>query len=237
MSPAAKPATVHELDEGAAEAAEQTPDPVKGLAALRVPFRPEEVGKLPKPYKKDAQRGTCDDCGKYHGLPAMHLDFVGHGHVTKRLLDVDPEWSWEPFALDAQGLPALDKWGNLWIRLTVCGVTRIGVGDGASMKVLIGDALRNAAMRFGVALDLWAHGSEDEKQDDNESMPQPAFQWTVAATKARLVELLDGDKTKAAEAWRTGGGDNEPPGAELADRLAALWLENQPAEPDGGGSE
>ena len=39
---------------------------------------------------------------------------------------------------------------------TVCGVTRIGVGDGKSMKELIGDAIRNAAMRFGVALDLWS---------------------------------------------------------------------------------
>ena len=33
---------------------------------------------------------------------------------------------------------------------------RIGVGDGKSAKECIGDAIRNAAMRFGVALDLWA---------------------------------------------------------------------------------
>src|SRR5690606_32615245 len=38
----------------------------------------------------------------------------------------------------------------------ICGVTRIGVGDGKSAKECIGDAIRNAAMRFGVALDLWA---------------------------------------------------------------------------------
>jgi hypothetical protein len=50
----------------------------------------------------------------------------------------------------------LDRAGNLWIKLTICGVTRLGVGDGKNAKEVIGDAIRNAAMRFGVALDLWA---------------------------------------------------------------------------------
>jgi hypothetical protein len=104
--------------------------------ALRRPFPPESIGQLPK-------GGTM-------------LDYVGHAAVTDRLLTVDPEWSWEPFALTDAGLPALDGSGNLWIRLTVCGVTRIGVGDGKNAKEVIGDAIRNAAMRFGVALDLWA---------------------------------------------------------------------------------
>jgi len=104
--------------------------------ALRQPFPPESVGKLPK--------------------GGVMLDYVGHAAVTDRLLTVDPNWSWEPFALGSDGLPAPDREGNLWIRLTICGVTRIGVGDGKSAKERIGDALRNAAMRFGVALDLWA---------------------------------------------------------------------------------
>ena len=124
--------------------------------ALRDPFPSKAIGKLPKPYKADSQRGNCQECGGYHGLPAVHLDYVGHAATTDRLLAVDPAWSWEPLALDEQGLPALDRKGNLWIRLTVCGVTRIGVGDGKSAKECIGDAIRNAAMRFGVALDLWA---------------------------------------------------------------------------------
>lgn len=104
--------------------------------ALRKPFPKESIGQLPK--------------------GGQMLDFVGHAAVTDRLLTVDPNWSWEPFALAPDGLPALDRGGNLWIRLTVCGVTRIGVGDGKSPKECIGDAIRNAAMRFGVALDLWA---------------------------------------------------------------------------------
>ena len=103
---------------------------------LRKPFPDAAIGKLPK--------------------AGMMLDYVGHAATTDRLLEVDPGWTWEPYALDEHGLPALDKAGNLWIKLTVCGVTRPGVGDGKTAKELIGDAIRNAAMRFGVALDLWA---------------------------------------------------------------------------------
>ena len=128
----------------------------KQAAALREEFPASAVGKLPKPYKADSQRGNCRECGGYHGLPAVHLDYVGHAATTARLLSVDPQWTWEPMALDQFGSPQLDRDGNLWIRLTVCGVTRLGVGDGKSMKERIGDAIRNAAMRFGVALDLWA---------------------------------------------------------------------------------
>lgn len=129
---------------------------LQGLKALRAAFPKGTVGQLPKPYKKDSPKGDCKDCGKYHGLPAVHLDYVGHAAVTDRLLEVDPEWSWEPMATDEHGLPKADRAGNLWIKLTVLGTTRIGVGDGNNAKEIVGDALRNAAMRFGVALDLWS---------------------------------------------------------------------------------
>lgn len=114
-------------------------------AALRKPFDAKTIGKLPK--------------------GGAQLDYVGHAAVTDRLLAVDPDWSWEPFATDEHGLPAYQS-GYLWIRLTVCGVTRIGVGDGPDPKQRIGDAIRNAAMRFGVALDLWSR-QELEGTDPN----------------------------------------------------------------------
>lgn len=116
---------------------------------MRTPFAPEQIGRLPK-------GGT-------------FLDYVGHADITARLLDVDPDWVWEPFAVDDRGLPALDADGNLWIRLTVLGVTRIGVGDGASMKIRVGDALRNAAMRFGAALELWAKGDRQYGEQHGEA--------------------------------------------------------------------
>jgi hypothetical protein len=147
------------------------------LSLLRVPFLPNQISKLPKPYKSDSPKGPCKECGGYHGLPAMHLDYVGHAALTDRLLDVDPQWAWEPVAFDANGLPAIDKDGGLWIKLTICAVTRLGYGDaqgktgGNATKERIGDALRNAAMRFGAALDLWHKGdlhAEEEKNFDSE---------------------------------------------------------------------
>lgn len=135
---------------------EMTPEKA---AQLRKPFPKNVIGVLPKPYKKDSVKSKCGECGGFHGMPAVHLDFVGHAATTDRLLQVDPGWSWEPMALDQFGSPFCDKEGNLWIRLTVAGRTMIGVGDGGSMKERIGDAIRNAAMRMGVALDLW---SKDE---------------------------------------------------------------------------
>ena len=137
--------------------------------ALRAPFPRELVGKLPKPTGKSNPKGHCRECGGYHGLPAAHIDFVGHAAVTDRLLQVDREWSWAPMAVDANGLPLLDKDEGLWITLTVCGHSRPGYGtetSGAKMKEIIGDAIRNAAMRFGVALDLWSKEDLSGHEDD-----------------------------------------------------------------------
>ena len=155
-----------------------------GLDALRAPFDPVEVGKLPRSTCKacsDSPRKVCDQhswvsscgvCGGRHSSATIHLDYVGHADVTARLLAVDPLWTWEPMVRDPQGNPSLplslDRDGNLWINLTVLGVTRPGVGDGKNAKERIGDALRNAAMRFGVALDLWAKGDREWAHADKD---------------------------------------------------------------------
>lgn len=139
---------------------------------MRTPFPEHQIGKLPKPTKDQTEEVKanfkagvrCADCGGWHHPKVVHLDYIGHAALTDRMLDVDPSWTWEPLSLDATGLPALDKDGGLWIRLTVSCVTRLGYGDaqgktgGDAMKERIGDALRNAAMRFGAALDLWHKG-------------------------------------------------------------------------------
>lgn len=152
---------------------------IEALKRLREPFEPGAIGKLPKPYTRDSRKGNCQECGGYHGLPAMHLDFVGHAALTDRLLQVDPEWSWEPLSFDPVGLPQFDGYGGLWIRLTVCGVTRLGYGDaqgknGANaIKEAIGDALRNAGMRFGAALDLWHKGDLWEAKEARGEFASP----------------------------------------------------------------
>jgi hypothetical protein len=145
---------------------------MEALKRLREAFPPNQVSMLPKPtksqtdeVKRNFKSGVrCDICGGWHHPKVVHLAYVGHAALTDRFLDVDPFWSWEPLATDENGLPAIDRDGGLWIRLTVAGMTRIGYGDapgkmgGDAMKERIGDALRNAGMRFGCALDLWHKG-------------------------------------------------------------------------------
>lgn len=165
-----------------------------GLAKLRAPFLPHQISKLPKPtqaqtdaVKADFRKGIrCEVCGSWHHPDVVHLDYVGHAALTDRLLDVDPNWSWEPAAL-RDGLPAFDGTGGLWIKLTVCGVTRLGYGHAAAKpkadpgsreKEVIGDALRNAAMRFGAALDLWHKG--DLHPDADNDAEEPASRQQAA---------------------------------------------------------
>lgn len=171
------------------------------LQKLRAPFPKHQINTLPKPYDKNAQKGRCPECGGWHGLPAVHLDYVGHAALTDRFLEVDPTWTWEPVAFGPDGLPLLDKQGGLWIRLTICGVTRLGYGDSQgktgpnAIKEAIGDALRNAGMRFGAALDLWhkgdLHAADEERgtaEPVRETGPEPI-------DLGKLQELLDGTDT------------------------------------------
>ena len=145
-----------------------------GLALLRQPFAPNQISKMCRSTKKENPKGKCPKCGGWHGLPAVQLSYVGHAALTDRLLEADPEWNWEPLAVDEKGYPLLDRDGGMWIRLTVCGVTRLGYGDAQNrtgadgMKERIGDCLRNAAMRFGAALDLWHKGDLHVDEGDEE---------------------------------------------------------------------
>lgn len=148
-----------------------------GLALLRQPVEDRYIAQLPKPTKAqteavraDFKAGRrCKLCGTWHHPDVVHLDYVGHAATTARLLEADENWTWDPVAWNEEGLPRFDKAGGLWIRLTVCGVVRLGYGNadpknnadaGAREKEVIGDAIRNAAMRFGWALELWHKGGD-----------------------------------------------------------------------------
>ncbi len=180
---------------------------------LRKPFGPESVGKLPRitcRSCRDAQAKNCGDhrkikcaeCGNWITTAHLHLDYVGHAEITDRLLAVDPQWTWEPAAVGADGLPQMGH-GGLWIRLTVAGVTRIGFGsaDGKTgpdaVKEMIGDALRNAAMRFGVGLDLWgAKYKEDGQQYEPHREPEPEQDEPSRQPAERHESSWDPDEQK-----------------------------------------
>jgi len=107
-----------------------------GLDLLREPFQENQISKLPKPTQKQTEQVKadytvgirCGLCGAWHHKDVIHLDYVGHAALTDRLLDCDNQWNWEPLAFDPLGQPLI-KDGGMWIKLTVCGVTRLGFGD------------------------------------------------------------------------------------------------------------
>lgn len=103
---------------------------------------PKIVGKLPK--------------------GGAQLDFVGHADITRILIEVDPCWRWVPIDWE-NGRPRIhveNGIATMWGELTLLGQSRLGVGSCRADKQdldkeLVSDFLRNAAMRFGIALSLW----------------------------------------------------------------------------------
>jgi hypothetical protein len=190
--------------------------------ALREPFPPEVVGKLP--------RGN------------VTLDYVGHAAVTDRLNNVlgPDNWNWEPFALDEFGLPQLDGKGDLWIKLMIrdnyrsspdepVWVIRLGYGDGSSsIKELIGDALRNAAMRFGIALDLWSKDelestlAHPELKNKPATMPKRISMRDAIATAFKKMEakgITDAEERKSALLKLAGVSDVKELTGDLMDHV------------------
>lgn len=91
-------------------------------AKLQQPFPPDEVGLRPQIWcgecrknqykycgmKADAQgsgrvehvKKTCKDCGQKITQAHTHLSYVGHAHITDRLVQTDPRWTWRPMGRD-----------------------------------------------------------------------------------------------------------------------------------------
>jgi len=188
---------------------EQLQQLTQRLSILRREFSEADISYRPVPTKQQTSDVrtravspvNCRLCGTWHHPRAAHLSYVGHAAVTNRLLEADPFFSWHFLALDENGLPRYDKDGGLWINLTVCGVTRQGYGDATNatgttgVKEIIGDAIRNAAMRFGVALELW-HKGEFEKPssacDADEFYSDDKFNANINAWREQIIR---GDKT------------------------------------------
>ena len=121
---------------------------------------PKIVGKLPK-------GGT-------------QLDFVGHADITRILIEIDPLWWWEPCGW-VNGRPAIHvengmatMWGFLYVHdKPLLGVGSVRADKQELDKELVGDFLRNAAMRFGIALSLW---SKQDWSDNTTITSLPAAQ-------------------------------------------------------------
>ncbi|MFM9566154.1 hypothetical protein [Streptomyces turgidiscabies] len=239
-----------------------TEQQITALARLREPFPPTEIRYLPRVWCgtcrdmkgacKTHSRVKCQKCR--NNITSAHIDlsYVGHAEATNRLLNVDPAWGWEPAALDEKGLPQHDQNGGMWIRLTVCGVTRLGYGNaegkrgGDAVKEIIGDAIRNAGMRFGMALDLWTssdleiaeHGPKDapvgaeptsavrsgEPDPEHQSTPAPP-----AAKRSRPKPAADPAPADAADP-RPGAMPAAVTDAERQSALESMWAAARDAQ-------
>lgn len=125
---------------------------------------PKIVGKLPK--------------------GGIQLDFVGHADITRILIEIDPMWFWEPCGW-VNGRPHIhveNGTATMWGHLYVHGKPMLGVGSVRADKPeldkeLIGDFLRNASMRFGICLSLWAKlGFSDLGDQPPSPSPRKALQ-------------------------------------------------------------
>lgn len=153
---------------------------------------PSIVGKLPR--GGNGSPASCNVCGGWHKPGAIHLDYVGHADLTRALIEIDPEWDWEPLAYDTDGSPLVtQRKGQLvmWGRLTLLGRSRLCVGTcdadkTEAEKELVGDLLRNGGMRFGVFGSLWSKAAGWSDVDDEAAAPrqQRAQRTTSTAKKA-----------------------------------------------------
>lgn len=165
-----------------------------------------QLRKFVDQYGGEQEGMRCGECGQF--LPARHghLTYAGHAAITDRMLEVDPDWNWEPVTDPAMLAVLPREHGGMWIKLTVAGVTRLGYGDAQgktghnAVKEIIGDALRNAGMRFGIGLGLWHKG---DLHADQEAAKQAEEQET------RQREALDKAQAVADEAAQEVG-DRDP---------------------------
>ena len=139
---------------------------------------PKIVGKLP--------RGN------------IKLDYVGHAEITRILIEVDPLWEWKPLKIDDDGLPAYrveNGMAHMAGELTLLGHTRIAVGSAPHnkqdlLKELVSDFLRNAGMRFGLALSLW---SKEEWGGESDVAPAPKKKTSAKKAAPEPMPVADDD--------------------------------------------
>lgn len=110
---------------------------IEDLKILSSPFPEETLGVKVQSFSKDRTK-------------AMLICYLQHTDVYTRLELIDPAWS-------CAATNVIDKGETVYVamKLTVKEVTRENVGDGADYKSAYSDALKRAAMLFGVGRYLY----------------------------------------------------------------------------------
>lgn len=137
-------------------------------------------------------------------------DYVGHADVTKMLIEIDPLWSWEPVSwVDGRpnievkevtlkkrdGTTRVSRIATMWGFMTVLGKSLPCVGSANAdkedcEKELIGDLIRNGALRFGICINLWAR---------TDSSPAPTRQYETRAPRQVATASAGGLKVRGEQ--------------------------------------
>lgn len=160
--------------------------PVESLADaiphLRRPFTPEAIRfKVQSVFKQ--QDGTPFAC--------LVVAYIDARLASERLNRVIPDkWS-------AQYRPVDGKANLQWCALTVDGVTRVDVGESPKgmSKDLVSDALKRAAVQFGVGVSCYALPQINLKVQDAHGRIEirgKADKRTIALTEHGMVKLREG---------------------------------------------
>lgn len=154
------------------------------------------------------------------------LSYVSHADITRILIEVDPLWSWQPVEW-VNGRPAIhveNGTATMWGTLTLLGKSMLGVGSVRADKQdqdkeLIGDFLRNAAMRFGIAISLW---SKQDWSDNTTITSLPAVQAKRAEQAKPYVQNHPAKGVPSPKVVQEFMEDSEPTPDEVAEIAAAF---------------
>ena len=141
-----------------------SPSP-KFWTRLAQPFDPEEVALKVQAYTRDRSRG-------------LIFPYVDARAVMMRLDDVAGPGNWED---------RYDTWGETGDRvsvkctLTILGITKEDAGEGRDYKSAVSDALKRAAVKFGIGRYLYATPDVWADLDEQGRILEPA------RVKARIL--------------------------------------------------
>lgn len=156
----------------------------------------------------------------------INLAYVSHADITKILIEIDPLWSWQPVEW-VNGRPAINVengTATMWATLTLLGKSMLGVGSVRADKQdldkeLVGDFLRNAAMRFGIALSLW---SKQDWSDNTTITSLPAAQAKRAEQAKPYVQNHPAKGVPSPKVVQDYMNDSEPTPEEVAEIAVAF---------------
>ena len=208
-----------------------------------------------------------EDIIKQYGVPdpsivgklprgGITLDFVGHAEITRILIDIDPNWSWEPCGW-VNGRPAITEtngMATMWGNLTILGKSMLGVGSVRADKPdldkeLVGDFLRNASMRFGICLSLWSKSEWEEPAAPAPKSAGVVSQENIERFKAAckeanldpnevakqagvlLIGLKDTDMAKLRDTFKSMKEQPKPLTNAEAEKLITETFKATPTEP------